>query len=61
MKTFTKISALLLAVVAVFHLLCVIFDIEVIVDQMSMPMWVSTAGFIIPAILSIGLWKESKR
>ena len=61
MKTFTKISALLLAVVAVFHLLRVIFDIEVIVDQMSMPMWVSTVGFIIPAILSIGLWKESKR
>ena len=61
MKRFTKISALLLAIVAILHLLRVIFNIEVTVDTLNVPMWISIVGFFVPAILSAGLWKESKK
>jgi len=61
MKSFTKLAALLLAIVAVLHLLRVVFSIEMTIDNIGIPMWISIVGFIIPAILSIGLLKESKR
>jgi len=61
MKSFTKLAALLLAIVAVLHLLRVVFSIEMTIDNIGIPMWISIVGFIIPAILSIGLLKESKQ
>ncbi|MBT8260720.1 MAG: hypothetical protein HKO92_03895 [Flavobacteriaceae bacterium] len=61
MKLFTKISALLLAIVAILHLIRVIYKIDVTVDEIDMPMWISFVGFIVPAILSIGLLKEAKK
>ena len=61
MKSSTKLAALLLAIVAVLHLLRVVFSIEMTIDNIGIPIWISIVGFIIPAILSIGLLKESKR
>lgn len=61
MKAFTKLAALLLAIVAILHLLRVVFSIEMTINNIAIPMWISIAGFIIPAILSVGLLKESKR
>ena len=60
MKPFTKIAAVLLALVALLHLARVILNLELIVGSTEIPMWVSVGGFIIPLILSIGLWRESK-
>ena len=60
MKPFTKIAAVLLALVALLHLARVILSLELIVGSTEIPMWVSVGGFIIPLILSIGLWRESK-
>ena len=60
MKPFTKIAAVLLALVALLHLARVIFNMELMVGSTEIPMWVSIGGFIIPLILSFGLWKESK-
>ena len=37
------------------------YRIEMTIDNIGIPMWISIVGFIIPAILSIGLLKESKR
>ena len=61
MKSFTKLAALLLAIVAVLHLRRVVFSIEMTIANIGIAMWISIVGFIIPAILSIGLLKESKR
>jgi len=58
---FSKIASLLLGIVAIVHLLRIIFNIEVLVDKTSMPMWISILGFIVPAVLSAGLWKEANR
>ena len=59
MKTYIKLAALLLALVALMHLLRVIFKTEVIVDGTVIPIWVSIVGFIIPGVLSYGLCKEA--
>lgn len=67
MKPFSKTTSILLALVAIAHLGRAILDIHVEVFSVStwvgyikLPMWVSIVGFIVPAILSIGLWRESK-
>jgi len=60
MKPFTKIASVLLALVALLHLARVILNMDLIVGNSEVPMWVSIGGFIIPLILSIGLWRESK-
>ena len=61
MKPFTKIAAVLLALVSLLHLLRVILNVDLMVGNSEVPMWVSVMGFIIPLLLSIGLWRESKR
>lgn len=60
MKPFSKIASIIFAVVALLHLTRVLLDTPVMIDSYELPMWVSIAGFIVPFILSIGLWKESK-
>ena len=61
MKPFSKIASILFALVALLHLARVIFDNQLLIDEFEVPMWVSIVGFIVPAILSFGLWKESKQ
>ena len=60
MKPFSKIAAILLAIVAILHLARVVFNTQVLIDNVDIPMWISIVGFIVPALLSIGLWMESK-
>ena len=60
MKPFTKIASIILAIVALLHLVRVLLQNAVLVDDLSIPMWVSIVGFIVATILSIGLWRESK-
>ncbi len=60
MKPFTKIASILLAIVGLLHLARVILNMQVIVDSLEIPMWVSIFGFIGPSLLSIGLWRELK-
>ena len=60
MKPFTKIASILLALVGLLHLARVILNMQVIVGSLEIPMWVSIVGFIVPSLLSIGLWIELK-
>jgi hypothetical protein len=60
MKLFTKIAIAVFSLVAVLHLLRVIFGWEVIISGMIIPLWVSVAGFIIAAGLAFLLWREMK-
>ena len=61
MKPYTKIASVDFAVVALLHLVRVIFNSQVSIDGLDIPIWVSIVGFIIPLLLSIGLWRESKQ
>ena len=60
MKPFTKTASIILAIVALLHLARILLQNAVMVDDVSIPMWVSIVGFIVATILSIGLWRESK-
>jgi len=60
MKPFTKIASLFLGVIALFHLLRLIFQWKVIFINYELPLWLSILGFVIASVLSIRLWKEAK-
>jgi len=60
MKPFAKIASFILAIVALLHLARILLQNAVMVDDVSIPMWLSIVGFIAATILSIGLWRESK-
>lgn len=58
MKPATKIAALLLALVALVHLLRLIFGWDVVIDGWSFPVWGSLIGLIIPGALAFFMYRE---
>lgn len=60
MKLFSVFGVIIFALIAVAHLLRVIFQVEVLIEGESVPMWVSIAGIIIAGALAIGIWREVK-
>lgn len=60
MKPFTKIAIVVFSLVAILHLLRLIFGWEVIVIGMIVPVWFSAAGFVIAAGLAFLLWRETR-
>ncbi|MEK6581227.1 MAG: hypothetical protein AABY50_06045 [Nitrospirota bacterium] len=60
MKPFTKIAIAVFSLVAVLHLLRLIFGWEVIVSGFTVPVWFSAIGFIIAAGLAFLLWRENR-
>jgi hypothetical protein len=60
MKSFSVFGVIVFALVAIAHLLRVIFQVEVIIGGRQISMWTSVAGFIIAAALAIGIWREVK-
>jgi len=61
MKLFTMISAVIFAVMAVAHVLRLIFGWVVMVDGITVPIWVSAAAALITAGLSLMLFLEARR
>ena len=60
MKKFTRIAAVLFAVITVLHVIRVIYGWEVNIGSFTLPIWASAIGALVAGILSWGLWKESK-
>ena len=60
MKLFTRISSILFGIVALAHLLRLFFGSEIIIDGWVVPMWISWVGMLVPGILAVLLWYESK-
>jgi hypothetical protein len=61
MKSAASIAALFLALVAVMHLLRVVFHVPVMVGIVEIPMWASVFGVIGPGALAMWLWREQQR
>jgi len=61
MKPFTTVAVIFLAVVGLAHLLRLIMGWSVVVNGMIVPMWVSAIALVITAVLSVMLWRESRR
>ena len=60
MKPFTKVAIAVFSLVAILHLLRLVFGWEVIVVGFTVPVWLSAIGFIIAAGLAFLLWRENK-
>jgi len=53
-------ATILLILIAVAHVLRILFRVEVTADGTSIPMWVSWVAVLVTGILSFALWRESR-
>lgn len=60
MKPFTRITAVVLAVVAIVHLLRLILGWDVYINNVGIDNWVSVVGVIVAGGLAWGLWTEAR-
>ncbi len=60
MKIGSLLSIVLFSLVALVHLLRLIFGWEVLVEGEVTPMWVSVLGVLVPASLAVMLWREAR-
>lgn len=61
MRSFTEIAIFIFALVAMLHILRLLFGWEVVINGVVIPMWASLLGFIIAVGLAIMLWRESRQ
>ena len=60
MKTGTFVAMIFLVLVAIAHILRVIWQVEVIVGAYYVPMWMSYAAVILTAVLAGAMWNEHR-
>jgi hypothetical protein len=60
MKPFTAATLVILALVAIVHVLRLLFGWSVTINGTDIPMWVSVVAFVITAGLVVGLWRETR-
>jgi Na+/proline symporter len=61
MKPASFLAVLLLALIAIAHLLRLVFRVEVTVDGVSIPLWASVIACVVPALIALMLWRESRK
>ncbi len=59
MRPATLLACLFLCLVAAGHLLRIALGIEVIVDDVAIPMWPSVLAAVVTIGLAIGLWRDA--
>jgi len=60
MKPFTTIALVIFSFIAIAHLLRIFFCAEVIVNSISIPLWVSAVATVIFGVLAYMLWRENR-
>ena len=60
-KPFTSIAALIFALVALVHLLRLIFGWVITFVGADVPMWLSVVGLLVFGVFAAGLWWEARR
>ena len=60
-KPFTSLAAIIFAVIALIHLLRLIYGWVVTIVGADVPMWVSGVGLVVTGVLAAGLWWESRK
>jgi uncharacterized membrane protein YhdT len=58
MKTGTRLAIILFTLVAVAHLLRVVYAVPVTVGIWEIPVWASLLGIIVPVLVAAMLWSE---
>ena len=60
MKPGSLLAILLLAAVALAHIVRLILGLDVVVDGVSVPIWVSAVGVAVPILIAGLLWRETR-
>ena len=60
MKSAALVAVLFLSVVALLHVLRLIFQVQITVGFTEIPMWASLIAVIGPGALAVWLWKEQR-
>lgn len=60
-KPFTLLAALIFAIIALVHLLRLVFGWEVTFNGAVVPHWLSGVGLAVAAGLAVMLWRESRK
>jgi hypothetical protein len=61
MKPVSLIVSVLLALIAVMHLLRMIFDVQIVAGDWVVPMWISVGGCLVTGALAVLLWREGRK
>lgn len=59
MKPFTNFAIAIFILIAVMHLMRLVFGWEVTLDSRVVPLWVSVMGLLIAGALAYFLWREA--
>ncbi len=60
-KPFSILAVFIFVLMALLHVLRLLFGWEVIINGAKVPIWVSLLGVVIAALLAFGVWRESQR
>ena len=60
-KPFTSVAAIIFAVIALVHLLRLIYGWAVTIVGADVPTWASYVGLVVAGVLAAGLWWESRK
>ena len=58
MKPITTIAAVLLGLIALVHLLRLVFGWGLVINETLIPMWLSVVVFLVFAVVAVMLWRE---
>jgi len=61
MKPVTTIVVIFLGAISIAQLLRLIFQVNVVVNGVTVPIWLSIFGCIVPAVLAFMLWRENRK
>lgn len=61
MKTGTLLAILFLSLIAILQLLRLLLLIPVIAGGVTIPVWVSFFGFLLPGTIAFLLWRENRK
>jgi hypothetical protein len=59
MKLFTNFAIAIFILIAVMHLMRLVFGWEVTINDLVIPMWVSVMGLLLAGALAYFLWREA--
>ncbi len=58
MKPITTIAAVLLGLIALVHLLRLVFGWGLVINETLIPMWLSVVALLVFASVAVMLWRE---
>lgn len=61
MKPATTIATALLLLIAIGHLLRIIFQVKIVANDIVIPLWLSAIACIVLACIAFMVWRENKR